>query len=227
MAKDTRGEADDALSLCSVADDDKSLLEAWRGGDQASGELLFERYYPAMVRFFASKVSGDPADLVQETFLACLDAKMRIRDARSFRPFLFGIAYNRLKLYYERGRKDASAIDYRSHTAADLSPGPSTMMVRGAQERLLLAALRSIPVEHQIVVELYYWEELTSAAVARVLGQPHGTVRSRIRRARQLLLDALQALGRNPSLTPETKSDLDAWAATMAASLRDRDDLDG
>ena len=40
------------------------LLYAWRGGDVASGQQLFKRYYGPVARFFANKVSGDPDDLV-------------------------------------------------------------------------------------------------------------------------------------------------------------------
>lgn len=163
---------------------DQELLVAWRDGDQTAGEALFERYYPAMVRFFANKIAGDPADLIQETFMGCVSGQDRIREVANFRSFLFGIAYNQLKKHYARGRADAERIDYTSQSAADLGPGPGTMMAKGAEQRLLLDALRRIPVEHQVVLELFYWESMTSAAIAEVLGEPHGTVRTRIRRAR-------------------------------------------
>ncbi|MCH9685947.1 MAG: hypothetical protein K0V04_31220 [Deltaproteobacteria bacterium] len=101
--------------------------------------------------------------------MACLDGKLRIRDTHRFRPLLFGIAYNRLELFYERNRKDAQAIDYSTHSAADLSPGPSTMMAEGAESLLLLTALRRTPIEHQVVLEM---ERLT-AARRQSLGRAH------------------------------------------------------
>ncbi len=213
--------------LAAVPADDVTLLTAWRAGDRASGGELFERYYPAVVRFFANKISGDPTDLVQETFMACLDGQARIRDPARFRPFLFGIAYNRLKLYFERNRKEAEAIDYSTQSAADLSPGPSTVMAKGAERRLLLAALRRIPVEHQVVLELFYWEELTSAAIAEALGEPHGTVRTRIRRARQLLDAAIDALDHEPGLAAPRQSGLEGWAAAVRGLLKGLPAIDG
>ena len=196
---------------------DVELLNAWGDGNTAAGEALFERYYPAMIRFFANKVAGDPADLIQETFIRCLEGRDRLRDAAKFRSFLFGIAYNRLKKHYERGRVDGERIDYGSHSAVDLAPGARTMMCKGAEQKLLLEALRRIPVEHQVVLEMFYWESMTSAAIAESLDEPHGTIRTRIRRARQLLEEQLEALAGDPALAQRTSTDLDTWAAQLRA----------
>lgn len=196
---------------------DAELLSAWGDGETDAGEMLFERYYPSMIRFFANKVAGDPADLIQETFIRCLEGRERLRDAAKFRSFLFGIAYNRLKKHYERGRLDGERIDYGSHSAVDLAPGVRTMMCKGAEQTLLLTALRSIPVEHQVVLEMFYWESMTSAAIAESLGEPHGTVRTRIRRARQLLQEQLESLAADPALARRTSSNLDTWAAQLRA----------
>lgn len=101
--------------------EDAELLEAWRHGDGAAGSELFERHYPAIVRFFANKV----------------------------------------------------------------------------------------------VPELFYWEGMTSAAIAEVLDTPHGTIRTRLRRARALLEDALAGLHADPGLLQRTLSDLDGWASQI------------
>ncbi len=196
---------------------DVELLHAWGEGDARAGEALFERYYPAMIRFFANKVAGDPADLIQETFIRCLEGRARLRDADKFRSFLFGIAYNRLKKHYEKGRVEGDRIDYGTHSAVDVAPGARTMMCRGAEQKLLLEALRRIPVEHQVVLEMFYWESMTSAAIADALAEPHGTVRTRIRRARQLLQEQLTQVATDPAVARRTSSDLDSWAAKLRA----------
>ncbi len=198
-----------------MATPDDQLLETWRGGDPTAGEELFERYYPAMVRFFANKISGDPADVIQETFMGCLTGKERLRSSQSFRSFLFGIAYNKLKQHYEKGRIEAKRFDYGTLTAADIAPGAGTMMVKGAEQQLLVNALRHIPVEHQVVLEMFYWENMTSATIAEALGEPHGTIRTRIRRARQLLEEALAKVAADPGLAKRTSADLDGWAEKL------------
>jgi RNA polymerase sigma factor (sigma-70 family) len=194
---------------------DAELLDAWRHGDGAAGSELFERHYPAIVRFFANKVSGDPADLIQETFEACVTGRDRMREGASFSAYLFGVAYNVLRRHYERSRTQGERFDPGTVSAADLSPGPSTMMGQQDEQRLLLAALRRIPLEQQVVLELFYWEGMTSAAIAEVLAVPHGTIRTRLRRARQLLEEALARLHADPRLLERTLSDLDGWAARI------------
>jgi RNA polymerase sigma-70 factor (ECF subfamily) len=205
-----------------VADDDMELLAAWRAGDARAGSRLFERYYPTLVRFFANKISEDPTDLVQETFAAFVDSRTPIDEVRRFRSFLFGIAYNRLKMFYVRARKDARALDFRTVSVADLTPGPSTMMGRSADDRVLLAALRQLPLDHQVVLELFYWEDMTSSAIAEAVGEPHGTVRTRIRRARQLLDAQLARVAETTPSPPPTGSTLQSWADAIRASLDTR-----
>ncbi len=193
---------------------DTDLLSAWRGGDNRSGIALFDKYYPVLERFFANKITGDSSDLIQETFASCVSGQEKIAEGR-FRGFLFGIAYNKLKQFYERARVDGARIDYSTVSSADLSPGASTMMAKSAEQRLLLEALRRIPVEHQVVLEMFYWEEMTSAEMAEALGEPHGTVRTRIRRARTLLEEALANVSSDAAVLEETRSDLDGWAAKV------------
>ena len=196
---------------------DTELLTAWRAGDSRAGIALFDRYYGLLERFFANKIAGDSSDLIQETFAACVSGREKIAQGQ-FRGFLFGIAYNKLKQFYERTRVEGARFDYSTISSADLSPGASTMMAKSAEQRLLLEALRRIPVEHQVVLELFYWEDMTSAEMAAALGEPHGTVRTRIRRARALLEEALARVSSDMAVLQQTRSDLEGWAAQIRSA---------
>lgn len=196
--------------------DDAALLEAWRRGDGQAGQAFFERHYDALHRFFDNKTSGETADLVQETLEACVAGRDRIRSDHSVRGYLFGIAYNVLRRYFERQRVAGERFDPDAQSVADLGAGPGTLAARGEAQRHLLAALRLIPLNHQVVLELFYWEEMTSAAIAEALDEPHGTVRTRLRRARALLRDAMQSL--HSGETEVLDADLDGWAAEIRSS---------
>lgn len=52
---------------------------------------------------------------------------------------------------------------------------------------MIVDALRRIPVELQIALELHYWEGLSASEFADVLDIPLGTVKTRLRRAKQRL----------------------------------------
>ena len=90
--------------------DDHDLLLAWRSGDAAAGQRLIERHLEPIHRFFSNKVPGATDDLVQKTFLACVEAVEAFEGRASFRSYLFGIA-----------RKGRIAVGYDADlTVADL-----------------------------------------------------------------------------------------------------------
>lgn len=193
-----------------VSDDD--LLEAWRAGDKRAGKQLFERHYVAIDRFFRSKVGDDAGDLAQKTFLGCLEAVDRYRNEHNFRSWLFAIAYRQLCKHYRSRASEQARFDFGTVTAHDLDPTPSSVMARSQEDRLLLEALRQIPLDMQVALELHYWEQLSDAEIARALELPLGTVKSRIRRARLLLGERLEALAGSPELLESTLGNLEAWA---------------
>jgi len=198
---------------------DEALLAAWRAQDRRAGEALFERHYEAIARFFRNKVSGDSSDLIQRTFLALIEAPERFRGDASFRTYLFAVAHNVLGRHYRQRRRDGDRLDFLEVSVHDLSPSPPSILARRDEERLLLAALRRIPLDHQVVLELYFWEGMRAPQLAQILDLPEGTVRTRIRRAKQLLTQALEAAQAAPSLIKSTLSDLEGWAAQVRADL--------
>ncbi len=61
------------------------------------------------------------------------------------------------------------------------------MFARQQKQQRLLDGLRQLPVTLQTMLELYYWEQVTAPELAAIFHLPENTVRSRIRRGRQLL----------------------------------------
>ena len=68
----------------------------------------------------------------------------------------------------------------------------------------MLAALRRLPLQSQMLLELYYWEDLTGPELAQTLELSHNTVRSRLSRAREALRLEVHALCANPQLAEST-----------------------
>lgn len=197
---------------------DSDLLLAWREGDKAAGKELFGRHYEAVARFFRNKVGAEAPDLVQKTFLGCIESMERFRGTGSFRSFLFAVAYRQLCKHYRSRTTERARFDVGSVTAYDLDPTPSRVVAQRQEQRLLLEALRRIPIAYQVVLELHYWEQMSASEIAAVLDDPLGTTKSRIRRGRALLEEQLAELaGSGPELQ-STVGNLDQWAA----QLRDR-----
>lgn len=200
--------------------DDRELLDAWRGGDGDAGEALFERYYRSVACFFRSKAGEDAGDLLQRTFLTLVENRTRMREDSTFNCYLFGIARNVLYEYYRVSRRRRDRFEPETTSVEDLAPGASALLAQRQETQLLLQALRRIPVELQIILELYYWEHMTAKEIADVLEMPEGTARTRIRRAKRLLEEKLAEVAQSPALLESTLSDLDSWAAQLRAALK-------
>ncbi len=196
---------------------DVDLFGAWVAGDGEAGELLFERHFEAIARFFRNKVDRGHDDLIQKTFLGCVEARSRFRGDASFRTFLFAVARNVLGKHYRSARR--SPIEFREVSIHDLGASPSVVYARDQQQLVMLSALRRIPLEYQIVLELHYWEAMTGAAIAEVLGVPLGTAKTRIRRAKQLLAAEYEELVSGGSTVQATETRLDTWARSLRKEL--------
>lgn len=199
---------------------DFELLEQWRAGDRSAGNSLFTRHFRPLFRFFRTKVTDEAAeDLTQVSFLACVDGRDKFRNASSFRTYLFAIARNQLFMHFrKRGRQDA-VVAFETQSMVDLGAGPSTIVAAKAEQRLLLKALRRIPVDFQIAIELYYWEGVPTAEIATVLDVPEGTVRSRLTRGREHLAKQMRAIADSPELAESTVADFERWAQSLRAAL--------
>lgn len=199
---------------------DPELLAAWRDGDVRAGQELFSRYFEPVARFFANKVRDDRDDLVQETFEACLRGRDRLRDDGCFRSYLFSVAFNVLKAYFRRQRAGARVDELTASSLLDLAPGPSTLVHAVQQEQLLLDALRRIPIDLQVVLEMRYWEEMSSTEIGAALGIPPATARTRLHRGRELLERAIARISASHHTRDSTLAELEAWVGRIRASMR-------
>jgi RNA polymerase sigma factor (sigma-70 family) len=186
---------------------DLELLDAWRAGDTRSGDELVSRHWTSISRFFRAKVGDDGADLISQTFLACVEGKDRI-EGDNVKAYLFAVARRRLADHFRR-RARAPAVDFGLSSLADLATGPATELGRRQRGELLRDALARIPLDDQIALELAYFESLSTRELASVLEVPENTVRSRLSRARDKLRAVLSELG-TPDEAKLAESQLDA-----------------
>src|SRR5688572_1343592 len=119
---------------------DFELLSAWRAGDNAAGEVLVERHFDMLRRFFSGHLDEGVADLIQSTWLACIPKRDRIDDGK-FRAFLLGVAYRELFMMLRTRRRRDRAF---ARMAAEpvFRTTPSQHVAERERRRLLHWALR-------------------------------------------------------------------------------------
>ena len=198
-------------------DDELALLEAWRAGDAAAGQQLFRRHFDAVYWFFATKVDHGADDLAQDTFAAVVRNREQVGRRHSFRAYLFAVARSRL---IDRLRVRGRDFDPMETSIVDLGGSPTSALGRRQEHARLLSALRRLPVDLQVVLELHYVERLPGPEIAEVLELPEGTVRSRLRRALAALRELLVSEA-GPGDTASADDDIERWAEELRA-LRTR-----
>ncbi|MEM7160452.1 MAG: sigma-70 family RNA polymerase sigma factor [Myxococcota bacterium] len=196
--------------------DDRTLLEQWGEGNRRAGSLLLERHFSSLYRFFGNKLSsmGDVEDLVQQTMTAAVEARAKFRGDASFRTFLFAIARNTL-LKHLRDRRNTESFESDGVSVVDCGMGVSSAVRARREQQLLLTALRHIPIDSQVVLEMYYWEPMKAPQIAEVLGETLPAVRGRLRRAKAQLLEAIEKLASTPEELSSTVDRMDEWAESL------------
>ena len=186
---------------------DDELLMRLRCGDEPAFLQLYRRWQGAIYRF-ALHMSGSRVlaeDVTQDVFLVL------IRDFSGYDPdrgtlagYLFGIARKLLLRHAERSRGDVPLDpDTDAGVGSDLAGAADLLTELTQRERLdaLRRAVAALPPRYREVVVLCDLEEVDYTDAAAALGCPIGTVRSRLHRARGLLLQKLrQEHGPQPAM---------------------------
>lgn len=182
---------------------DAGLLDAARRGDAEAFLRLFSRFQGPIYRYAAhmcGRESGD--DVVQETFLAVLRDPVRFDPARgTLGGYLFGIARHHVfKRLRSRNAEECSGGEIEEMLTTDNAVQPSVLegLTRAETVGAVRGAIASLPAIYREVVVLCELQEMSYADAADIAQCPVGTVRSRLHRARALLVTKLAPL--NPEV---------------------------
>jgi RNA polymerase sigma factor (sigma-70 family) len=200
---------------------DLELIDAWGAGDASAGNELVQRHFDSIARFLQSKVD-DPtiaADLIQRTFLGCLEARDRLSDVVSIRAYLLGIARRQLMDFLRKRHRDDRRADLMEVSLHEIGLTPTRAIAMREEQTLLLAALQRLPLKIQMALELHYWEQLPEREIATVLEIPPGTVKSRLFRGREMLRGHLRELAQSPELLESTLQGLERWARSLRKAI--------
>ena len=161
--------------------DAELMMRVGQGGHEAY-EMLYGRYARRLGGFFLRMLAYDTAkaeDMVQELFARVWAHRAGYRATQPFATWLYAMAYNLCKNDYRHEEVRQSYME-----ECMLREEPATTMDEGFERnelrRLLRQAVQALPEPQRDAFLLHYDEELTVPEVARIVGCPDGTVKSRL-----------------------------------------------
>jgi RNA polymerase sigma-70 factor (ECF subfamily) len=198
---------------------DALLLRRMAAGDEDAFTQLYRQKHPALYRF-ALHMTGNASvaeDVTQEVFLVLIRDPKRFDPSRgTLGGFLFGVARNHLRKRWEQDRRlvafDGDPDDWHQGMAREPGGLGSVRSAggngngRGAMASVpgwdefasveaivrVRQAVSTLPENYREVVVLCELEEMSYEEAASALGCPVGTVRSRLHRARAMLVEKLR-----------------------------------
>lgn len=174
-----------------LVDDDRLIQKVAGGDDAALRELVFRHGPWLAARLRALMPAADVEDVVQETFLAVW------RGAGGYQPqgaaggWFWGIARRQAALLLRRRGPSTAALTESETAAGEGWSDPAEIAQWEADVEAAVSSLGSAGDPERELFRLLYEEDRPIAEVARLLGVPAGTVKSRAHRMRRLLRTGL------------------------------------
>lgn len=181
---------------------DEALISRLAAGDTNALSLLYDRYAGAVFSLLVRIVGDRPSaeELLQEVFVRVWQRAGTYQGARG-KPltWVMGIAHNlAIDEVRRRGRRPVEAVerdDEGQNALLHSIPADDADPAELAWERLrreqILAALHQLPPAQRTLIELAYFEGYTQSQLAARLGEPLGTIKTRMRLAAQKLRELL------------------------------------
>ena len=176
------------------------FVQRLKAGEADAYEALVRWLETPLYRYFLAS-HGDP-QLATEQSADCFGdlveslPKMR-GGTEQLRPFVFAVARNVQRRKWRRHARERvqlrSAVDH-----VDNRPSPDEVLETAEETTRLIVAIRSLDEPTRDVFLLRFVEQMSIADVSAAIGEPIGTIKSRLSRGRQRLLEILKPLEQTP-----------------------------
>jgi RNA polymerase sigma-70 factor, ECF subfamily len=166
------------------------LIERARRRDEAAFARLVEGYTPVLYRIVRRMVmdTQEAESIVQDTFWRFWNALPRYKSDRPLLPYLAAIASN---LARDRYRRERRTLDMDVEIVLENYSHQDTNLEEIADQREVLQylalAVDALPFIYRAVISLRYDADMKYEEIAAVLTLPLNTIRTHLRRAKQIL----------------------------------------
>ncbi len=175
---------------------DEVLIARIAGGDRLAMQVLFARHHVRVYRFVLRLVRNEATaeDLISDVFLDVWRQAGKFEGRSAVSTWMLSIA--RFKaLSALRRRPEQELDDETAEQIEDQSDDPEVALAKKDKAAVLRQALSKLSADHREIVDLVYYHEKSVEEVARIVGIPEATVKTRMFYARKKLSELLKEQG--------------------------------
>jgi RNA polymerase sigma-70 factor, ECF subfamily len=175
---------------------DENLLESIAAGDKFAMQVLFQRHNVRVYRFVL-RLTGNASlaeDIVSEVFLNVWRQAGTFEGKCQVTTWLLTIARHKAVSVLRR-RTEAELDDAMAATIADPSDDAETVLDRKDRSKTIRECMTRLSPLHREIIDLVYYHEKSVDEVARIVGAPKSTVKTRMFYARSHMAKLLTAAG--------------------------------
>ncbi|HEV2628180.1 MAG TPA: sigma-70 family RNA polymerase sigma factor [Pseudolabrys sp.] len=175
---------------------DEVLISRIANGDRLAMQVLFARHHLRVYRFVLRLVRNEATaeDLISEVFLDVWRQAAKFEGRSAVSTWMLSIA--RFKALSALRRKPEQELDEETAAAIeDHSDDPEVTLAKKDKGAVLRECLTGLSAEHREIVDLVYYHEKSVEEVARIVGIPEATVKTRMFYARKKLSELLKERG--------------------------------
>jgi RNA polymerase sigma-70 factor (ECF subfamily) len=173
---------------------DEKLIDNYLKGDEQSLEVLIRRYlkpiYSFCFRFVGN--SQEAEDITQEIFLKVWRNLKKFKKEKNFKGWLFTIAKNTCFDFLRKKKKISTLSLEKYFYLVDFNPLPNEISEKESLKEKIQEAIEKLSSKTREILNLYYNQGLTFREIAQTLNEPINTVKSRHRRAIEILRNRLK-----------------------------------
>ena len=177
-------------------DPDLALLGRIASGDKMAISSLHGRYATRLFRFMVGIVKSEAIaeELTNEVFLEVWRNASKFNAQAKVSTWMFTIGRNRAISHLRKRKESPLDEDYASQIPDD-ADGSETTMAKKGKAALMRECIERLPQAMREVVDLVYYQELSVAECAEVMGIPDNTVKTRMFHARKKLSEMFKHAG--------------------------------
>lgn len=170
---------------------DEQLVERAIAGDvEAFGEI-YKRYHRAVYSFIIKSICNETIaeEVTQSTFIILQEQFSKNVKVKSIKNFTFTIATNKLFDYLRKEKKDM-----KNRLSRDIIIDLTEKMQNKQLSEIIKQAINNLPDKYKLPLILFFYGNNKEEEISEILKLPEGTVKTRLRRAKQVLKDMLSPI---------------------------------